>query len=184
MVTNKPVYVDCLFGELTPAFLPQKWRVVYTKSKREKKLAEFAKLNNISYFLPLINSEKHYKYRKIEFTKPMFPGYLFVKCSLEEQKELIITGHCMTFLNVKDEKELLDDLRRINDFISEKKKFLPHNYVTEGYIVEITDGPLKGTRGLVENAEKNDKILLNVNILKQSVEVTMDSSLLKIIGKK
>jgi transcription antitermination factor NusG len=182
MATNKPIHIDQLFGELTPAEEPQQWRVVYTKSKREKKLAEFAQKNNITYFLPLINSTRTYQYRKVEFTKPMFPGYLFVKCSPEEQRELIITGHCMTFLRVKNEPEFLDDLHRIYHFITEGEMFLPHAYVEKGYIVEIIDGPLKGHVGLVEDATKLDHIILNINVLQQSVSVSIDSSLLEVIG--
>ena len=84
MATNKPVEVDSLFGELIISNDDKRWEVIHTKPKREKKLAKYLKDCNIHYYLPLNNSERHYKYRKIIFTKPLFPGYIFAHINQEE----------------------------------------------------------------------------------------------------
>ena len=85
MATHKPVYVDELYGTLdVDSDNIHKWHVVRTKYQSEKKLAQWAKDNEIEYYLPQYSTTRKYKYRKIETTKPLFSGYLFVKMNFEQ----------------------------------------------------------------------------------------------------
>ena len=56
--------------------------MLYVRNRVEKKkLAEYSGKAEINYYLPLRESERIYDRRKIIFTKPLFPGYVFVKCN-------------------------------------------------------------------------------------------------------
>lgn len=96
MATQKPVEVEEILGKLEISS-DRKWLVVRTKPRREKKLANFAGKSGIHYYLPLKDSEKIYNNRKIIFTKPLFPGYVFVHCNHEE-KETDLNWSYSTFL--------------------------------------------------------------------------------------
>lgn len=180
MATNKPIIVDEIFGTLTKAKEGSRWLVVYTKPKREKKLAEYAKKRKINYFLPLILSLRKYKYRKIQFTKPLFPGYIFVKCNFREKNLLQISGHILTFLKVIDEDSFLDELNQIYLGKTKAEEVEIHDYVEIGTRVEITEGSLKGLKGLVTDNEPN-KIILSVNLLKRSIAVEIKPGTFKIV---
>ncbi len=104
MATHKPVEVQELYGDLNSAEGEQKWFVVHSKPRREKKLAEYSLRNKINYYLPQKDSVRIYKFRKVKFTKPLFPGYIFIKCTLKQRDTLIITGHTAYFLHIPDEK--------------------------------------------------------------------------------
>jgi hypothetical protein len=78
MATHTPVLIDELFGELAPAPDGQRWEVIHTKPRCEKKLAEYARRSGITYYLPQMDSKRVYQRRIVNFTKPMFPSYLFV----------------------------------------------------------------------------------------------------------
>jgi len=181
MGTNRPVEIQELFGKLVPAVGEAKWFVVYVKPNRAKKLAEYALRNGIYYFLPLKDSIRLYGNRKVKFTKPLFPGYIFIRCNPKEKQKLIISGHIVKFLHVDNENELLFALKQIHFGREKGVNFSPHKYIRKGMKVEIVDGAMKGMRGVVENSGKLDKVILQVDMLRQAVSVSVTPEQVKIL---
>src|SRR5258708_3310597 len=60
------------------------WRVVHTRSRQEKALAELLGARGIYHYLPLVKRVRYYGRRKQAAQMPLFPGYLFLRGSLEE----------------------------------------------------------------------------------------------------
>lgn len=164
-----------LFGEIKP-YLQKKWTVIYTKSNHEKKLAEWAKQNEIVYYLPLADSIKIYAYKKVVFRKPLFPGYFFTCCDQKEKEKLIISGHCVSFINIDHEESFLDDLRRISCVKSLNYQIEKHPYITKGMNVKFINGPLKGLDAVIENPQNLNKVILQVKVLKNAVAVSANAS--------
>jgi len=179
MATNKPVEVEDLFGELEPSGEGEAWWVVYSKPRCEKKLANYSLKKEICYYLPLQNSTKVYKYRKVTFTKPLFPGYLFVKCSAEQKRELLITGFIVTFLRVLNEDELLNDLNQIHKGSKLGIDFKISDFIDSGTRVEIISGPFVGLTGVVKDFKNVNEVSMQVNILRKSVAVTASADQIK-----
>ncbi len=170
-----------LFGELTPGTDGSKWYVIYTKPRREKKLAEYALKNGICYFLPLVDSVKYYERKKVIYTKPMFTSYIFVRATYQQKQQLNVSGHTVTFLYVKDEKSFLEELQYIRQVRTKKVEITPHHYLEKGTRVKFTDGPLEGVVGLVADSKNIKKVILQVNILRRAISVTAESSQLEVI---
>ena len=170
-----------LLGELAPGTDKSKWYVIYTKPRREKKLAEYAYKNKISYYLPLIESVKHYDRKKVVYTKPMFTSYLFVKATYDEKQQLTISGHTVSFIKVKDEDGFLEELRYIQQVRTKKVDITPHQYLEKGTWVKFKEGPLKGVIGLVADVKNIKKVVLQVNILRRAISVTAESNLLEVL---
>jgi hypothetical protein len=83
-----------------PGFI---WTPVRTKPRREKKLAEYCKANNVDCYLPLKRKLHRYDRRTVEFFIPMFPGYVF--CCLDEDKyQRILRSNLIVFRIKIDEK--------------------------------------------------------------------------------
>ncbi|MDP8232876.1 MAG: transcription termination/antitermination NusG family protein [Candidatus Zophobacter franzmannii] len=184
MATHKPVEVLELFGELTPSNSGYRWRVIYTKSRVEKKLAEYAHRLGINYYLPLIDSVKDYKYRKVTFTKPLFPGYIFIKANSEDISYLYNSGCISSILKVNNESNLLKELNSIYRLRSKGAIMSVGKYLDEGVRVRILSGPFEGLTGFVESHETIDKVILNVEIIHQSIVITVNSIDIKIIGDR
>jgi transcription antitermination factor NusG len=173
MPTNKPVEVADIFGELTLSE-DRRWWVVRTKSRHEKKLAEYARQNEIHYYLPLQESEKIYQRRRVRFSKPFFPGYVFFKCNFQEKKTLQITGHVAHFIRVQDEKVLLEELKQI--FMGNRKggRLVSVPYLEKGCKVRIVSGSFEGMVGWVEDCNKADQVILRISLLKQAVAIAVE----------
>ncbi len=181
MATHKPIDIVELNGELTPSDSSHIWRVIHTKSRAEKKLADYALKNNICYYLPLFDSIKTYQYRKVKFTKPLFPGYIFIKASAEEMNSLFYSGAIASVIKIQNERELLSELNNIYSYRSKGAEFAIHEFIDKGIEVSITDGPLKGLTGLVLSHDELDKIILKVNMLSQAVQVTVAPSKVRVV---
>jgi transcription antitermination factor NusG len=182
MATHKPVYVDELFGTLEVSTSEAyKWYVIRTKYQSEKALAKWAKDNNIEYYLPQYKSTKKYQYRKIETTKPLFSGYIFVKMNYDQKITLLRPGYIIRVITVKHQDILVEELSRFY-FIQEKGySLLPANIIEKGTKVKVVSGPLAGTIGFVLEGENPNKIIITANIINQAVEVTLKNEEIKII---
>jgi len=181
LATHKPIFADELFGELTLSGSTEKWQVIHTKPQCEKKLADYLKRNGIWYYLPQMDSLRLYKYRKVAFTKPMFPGYIFVRLDPRDKSSVLISGYVVNFLKVPNEEELLDDLLQIHTGKAKKAEFAEARWLEQGWQVEIFSGPMKGMKGIVQSQSKLSEVTLQVNILRQAVTVRVDPKDVRVI---
>ena len=181
MATHKPVEVQELFGDLNPAEGEQKWFVVRTKPRREKKLAEYSLRHKINYYLPQKDSVRIYKYRKVKFTKPLFAGYIFIKCTLKQRDTLIITGHPAYWLRIPDENELLEELNQIYSGRQKGAEFKETRFLEKGIRVKIISGPFQDLTGVVENQNDVTEVILQVNLLRQAVSVSVSSDQVRVL---
>jgi len=181
MATNKPVEVDEKFGDLEPASGDYKWFVVRTKPRREKKLAEYAGKTEINYYLPLKESERIYDRRKIVFTKPLFPGYVFVKCNYAQKRQLTITGYTAHFINVRNDQELTDELKNIHFGLQKGAALSETDFLDKGIKVRIKSGSFEGLTGFVKNQKNIREVILQVNLLRQAVCVVVNPENVEIV---
>ena len=181
MATNKPVEIDELFGDLNPGEGDLQWFVVHTKPRCEKKLAVYSLQYEINYYLPLIDSVRVYENRKVKFTKPMFPGYVFVKCNPEEKRQLTITGYVAYWLPVQNQMELVNDLQQIHSGRELGVEFTRAEFLEKGTKVEITKGPFAGLIGYVEDQKDVKEVILQVTMLHQAVSVSARADQIKVI---
>jgi len=183
MATHKPVYIDELYGELELFTDDRNWVVVHTKPRCEKKVADYAKKNQITYYLPQYTDKRVYQRRKVDVDKILFPSYIFVGIDFKNKQELLISGYTVNFLKVNAQKELIEELQAIYYGRQKNVAMEPGLWLEKGLEVEIVNGPLKGIRGVVEDQSKLTEVRLQVNILRQAVLVKVKTEDIKIIGE-
>ncbi len=183
MSTHTPVLIDELFGELKLPEGDSRWVVIHTKPRCEKKLATYAKQNNISYYLPQFTATRIYQRRKVNFANVMFPGYLFVVMHLLQKPVLSLSGYVVGYIKVIDQNELLRDLTNLNRGSARNADIKAGLWLAKGLEVEITDGAFKGTKGVVESHDKLSEVHLQVNMLHQCVIVKIDPKHVKVLGE-
>lgn len=181
MATNRPIEIEELYGQLSSGDDDWHWFVVYTKPRREKKLADYARQNNVSYYLPLLVSERLYKYRKVTFTKPLFPGYIFILCNLLEKRSLILSGHIVKFLKVSNEKQFLTELNQIYSGKVKGAVLKKTDYIPVGIPVRIKNGTFSGLTGVVKDAKNANKVILKVSLLREAVSIEINKDQIEIL---
>lgn len=164
------------------------WKIIYTASRQEKKIAEQLEKNKIQFYLPLIETVRLWSDRKKNVQIPLFNGYVFVKPQdLEREKILQIPG-VVKFLKyngadaVVQEHVILQIKSLIEkgydiSLVNESDKF------EKGNKVEVVAGPMKNNIGYVYKLNSENFMLIEMDMMGQTIKVKVRKQYLRIIEK-
>jgi hypothetical protein len=152
-----------------------RWWVLCTRPGAEKVLARRLWRRQISFFLPLYEKRVQHQCRSQVIYLPLFPGYLFLHGDSEARLRALQSNLISQCLWVEDQEQLQSDLARIYHCLETGQPLAPETGLEQGTWVEVTAGPLTGTRGrLVERGERL-KFIVEVQFLQQVASLEIDS---------
>jgi transcription antitermination factor NusG len=149
------------------------WYVLHTKSRQEKALAHDLVAQDIPHFLPLIQHVRFHGKRKALLREPLFPGYVFLRGSLDEAYLADRTKRIAQIIKVSDQSALDWELRNLAMALVCRAPLDPYPYLKEGVLVEVKGGPLRGLQGFVERRMNFDRLVLQVDMLGQAVSLEL-----------
>lgn len=157
------------------------WWVAHTKSRNEKALAQDLIRKNISYFLPMTNKVHRRKGRTIRSLLPLFSGYLFF-CGEENQRiELLRTNRVANLIEVKNQKNLLDELLQIEQALQAGAPLVPYKYIKVGQRCRVIAGPLAELHGVVVKTKNITRLILQIDMLGQAASVEIDIDMIEFL---
>ena len=162
--------------------LPGQWRVIKTRSRREKALARYMSGRQMSYYLPMFKKRRPETKRTRYSFLPAFPGYIFCKINNLERYELLSTNHIANVIEVADENRLVSDLARVQQAISLDAPIYPYDFVQAGDEVVIKNGPFKNLSGIIQRKMKNFRLVLNVKSLFMAVALDIEAAHVEPVG--
>jgi transcription termination/antitermination protein NusG len=156
------------------------WYVAHVRSRHEVTVKERLVKLGIDAFLPVIERMSRWKDRKKLLSFPLFPGYLFVRMSGNQNEKLLVlkTPGVVRFIGqTPGEPEAVPDeqivsLRRL---VESKENLDPYPYLKEGNRVRIKSGPLAGVEGILVERKGMHNLVLSVDILRQGVSIQVDA---------
>ncbi len=157
----------------------RRWRVVHTRSRQEKALAEFLDARGIEHYLPLVKRVRYYGRRKQAVQFPLFPGYLFLRGDREDTYVADRTDRVVQVIAVSDQDGLESDLAAIRFALERNGGLEPAALPVAGARVEVTAGPFRGLRGVVDRNVQDDRLVLGVRILGRAADLEIDRTLLR-----
>jgi transcriptional antiterminator RfaH len=155
------------------------WHVLQTLPRQEKALARDLAAMSVGHYLPLRIQVRSYGRRKVTTKLPLFPGYLFLRGSLDDAYSADRTGRVARIIRVNDQRQLqweLANLRRVQEV---QLPLDPYPYLRKGIRVQVTSGYLKGLQGMIEDKPRPDRLILQVDMLGQAVSLEIDGALLE-----
>lgn len=156
-----------------------RWFVLHTRSRQEKAVAVDLRVRQIHYFLPLVESVRYYGRRKATVQVPLFPGYVFLRGSIEQAYEADQTRRLARVIKVRDQQSLDQELKSLYRAQRCGGNLDPYPYLHKGIRVEVRAGPFKGIQGIVEDRTKYDRLILQVKALGQASSLEIDAALLE-----
>src|SRR5688500_10118078 len=87
------------------------WHVLHVKSRQEKALTADLRALSIPHFLPLVRQVKFHGGRKVTVETPLFPGYVFLRGTVDEAYQADRTRRVAGIIKVADQKHLDWELR-------------------------------------------------------------------------
>lgn len=154
------------------------WWAVYTRHQHEKVVATILSAKGFEVFLPLYDSTRQWKDRKMQLSMPLFPCYLFVRGDDKRRLHIVTTpGVHMILCNgeaavIVPEAEI-QTIRKIVEgpFLVE-----PHPFLKCGERVRVKRGALEGVEGILVRKKNQCRLVLSVEMLEQSVGVEIDAA--------
>ena len=143
-------------------------------------LSEYPNLS----FLPLYETLRRWKNGcKARVELPLFPGYVFVKINLRERFGVLSVPGAISLVGSASGAWPLPDSEMLylrDNLMS--RKFEPHPYLTVGQKVRIRSGPLAGLTGFLVRYAGGLRVVLSVDLIRQSASVEVEADDVEGIG--
>ena len=159
------------------------WYAFHTRPRCEKKAAGACRDMPLRHYLPLRESVTRKGKGRYSFQVPLFPGYFFGCCDVDERLRLMRSGFVIRWLEVVDQLRLLGELKNIY-VASEKGDGLTlYPQMKRGRDIRVVRGPLKGIMGMISRRKESFRLVLNVSALGSAVAVEVDIDDVEVIGE-
>lgn len=162
------------------------WYAAYTSANHEKRVAEQLVQKGIENFLPLYESVRRWKDRRVRLQMPLFPGYVFVRLPLSEKLKVLQVGGVARLIGFGDRPVSLPDeeMESLRRGAGEAVRMEPHPYLTEGRRIRIMRGPLTGMEGILVRKKGGMRLVLSIDLIMRSIAVDVDAVDVLPIGRQ
>jgi transcriptional antiterminator RfaH len=149
------------------------WLVCHTRPRCEKKFAALMASEKFEHYLALVQSIRRYQQQTKRFTKPLFPGYVFVKVPLEKKARIYQQELLARAIPVEDQAGFLRQLADVRTIVASGLELAVQPLLTKGRRVRVMGGPLHGIEGFVDATDNPRGIVVSIDVLRQGLLVTM-----------
>ena len=169
---------------LPAEYLQPRWYAAYTSANHEKRVADQLKVRSVEHFLPLYESTRRWKDRRLKFQKPLFPGYVFVHLALKDRLRVLqIPGLARLVGFNGSPTELPDEeIEGLMKGLRAGVRAEPHPFLTVGRRVCVKAGPLAGLQGILVRRRKQARFVVSVELIQRSVAVEVDEADLEVVA--
>jgi transcription antitermination factor NusG len=172
-----PIFPDDI---LTAPHDDKPWRVAHVKSRREKRLAQYLAGAEIGYYLPMILRHQASQKRTRTSLIPVFSGYLFFKADQTDRQTALHSNHIAQIIEVHNQLQLIQELTQIEQVLSGNLsgaiQVYPYDMVSEGEWVRVIHGPFKDVVGRIVRKDRNYRLALAVETIRQTILVSIDAA--------
>lgn len=156
------------------------WFVAHTRPRCEKKLVSYCEQEDVSTTLPLYRTMHKYRGKKVEFKKPLFPGYVFLRMPTTKRQTVFQSKYVANLLEVHDQAEFDRQLADILVAVETELDIQLAPEIGEGRRVVIKSGPLRGMEGWVEKRFGMSTVLLRLDFISQAAAVKVEADHLEL----
>jgi transcription antitermination factor NusG len=167
---------DETFRSETHAASP--WWAVYTRHQHEKTVAEMLVAKGFEVFLPLYESTRRWKDRRMVLSLPLFPCYVFVRGGLDRKLQVVTTPGIHMILYRGEQVAIVpsQEIEAIQRVVDGPCQIEPYPFLKCGKRVRVVRGSLEGVEGILVRKKNLFRLVLSVDMLAQSVAVEVHAS--------
>lgn len=152
------------------------WYAVYTCANHEKRIATQFNDRTIENFLPLYQTVRRWKDRRVRVDVPLFPGYIFVRHCLRDRLALLTVPGVVRLVGFNNVAAplLAEDIETLRSRLNQSPSAEPHPYLTIGKRVRVVRGPFEGLMGILSRRKGLLRVVVAVELIMRSVAVDVD----------
>ncbi|MGI9101561.1 MAG: transcription termination/antitermination protein NusG [Terriglobales bacterium] len=154
------------------------WYAVYTRARHEKRVASQLEQKRIEFFLPLYESMRRWKDRRVLLPMPLFPGYIFVHFAVHDRLQVLTIPGVVRLVSFDGRPAPMSerDVEALRQGLSEGLRAEPHPYLKVGRRVRVRSGPLAGMEGILTRKKDRFRLVLSLDLIMRSVAVEVDAA--------
>lgn len=152
---------------------------VHTKPRQEKALAERLDAAGVSCYVPLTRRLRSWEHRRRVVQEPLFPGYIFAKCSVDDTYVIHSSGRAVQVIPAPDPAKMANELAQIDKALDNGASMDPYPFLQDGKRVVVARGPLKGLEGDIDFRTTPHRVVLKISTLGRAVALEIDSTALE-----
>ena len=157
------------------------WYAVRVRSQYERAVQLRLQSLSIEEFVPTYEVEVRWTDRVKRSIRPLFPGYVFGRFDARSEGFRVIqqTGVVQILGSNLDPTPIPDEqINTVRKLIESALPIQPSDFAI-GEAVTIASGPLAGVRGIVQKLKGSTRIVVNMEILRRSVNVEVEAALVE-----
>src|SRR5216684_9006423 len=121
---------DVYYQGMIPGFLEPRWYALYANVNHEKRVAQQLERRSVEHLLPLYESVRRWKDRRVRLQIPLFPGYVFVRLALRDRLPLLQIPSVVRLVSFDGQPAPLpeEDIQAIRNCLGRGHQVEPHPY--------------------------------------------------------
>jgi transcription antitermination factor NusG len=155
-----------------------RWYVAYTSANHEKRVAAQLDTREVEHFLPLYESVRKWKDRRVRLELPLFPGYIFVHMALRDSlKVQQVPGVARLVGSDGRPAELPEEeIEALRASLESGARADPHPYMKVGRRVRVKAGPMTGVEGILLQRKGKLRVVISIELIQRSVAVEIEEA--------
>jgi transcription antitermination factor NusG len=146
-------------------FMDPRWYVAHTSANREKRVTEQLLQRSVEHFLPLYESMRRWKDRRM-------------KLQLRDRLTVLQVPGVAQLISFNGKPAALPDkeIEALRAGLATQLRVEPHPYLTVGRRVRVKSGPLEGAEGILIRKKNAYRVVLSLDLIQRSASVEVDAS--------
>jgi len=178
MSTSQVSQVDSIISPVTSMANHPLWYAIQTRARHEKRIGSELQRKGIEAFVPTLSESHRWSDRTQIVETPLFSCYVFVNlvASSAARLEVLKTGGVFHFVRVNGQPASIPDsqIESLRTVVAGNLPISACGYIQIGQKVRIRGGSLEGIEGILTASKGGHKLVISVDLLQQSVEVTVE----------
>jgi transcription antitermination factor NusG len=155
------------------------WYAAYTNANHEKRVAVQLGERSVEHFLPVYESIRRWKDRRIKLELPLFPGYVFVRLALQDRLRVLQVPGLAKLVGFNGLPCALpeSEIETMRTCVRhEAAAIAPHPYLQTGTRVRVKSGPLEGLEGFVTRRKGRLRLIISLDLISRSAAVEVEET--------
>lgn len=166
----------------------EKWYVIKTLSRAEKKTADRLTIAGYKSYLPLQTTIKQWSDRKKKVEIPLIPGVLFVYCIESELLKLYEIPGIYSILKLSGKYAIVheNEINNLKLLLKDQVELKEEDFETikKGALIEVTQGPLQGIIATSIEHQRKYKVIIQFESIGRQFVVHIPRSQIRKIKDK
>ena len=155
-----------------------RWYAAYTSANHEKRVAEQLGVRLVEHFVPLYESMRRWKDRKVRLQLPLFPGYVFVRLAACERLRVLQVPGVARLVGFNGLPCALpdSDIEALKAGLASGIRAEPYPFQLVGRRVRVKAGPLEGLQGIVVRRKNRFRLVISLDLIHRAAAVEVEAA--------